>query len=647
MNGIYLFLREILTLIGLFGLSHAAYAQKTNDNVTTQSSDAFGRQVGMDRSGLYSGEDVRGFNPVDAGNARVQGLYFDQIERFTQRIVDGSAVHVGISAQHYPFPAPTGLVDYAMTKPEAEPSLSVEIESGQWFGYGGSIEGKLPLMGEKLGISGGVGGKRFVRPEGGESQFRNFGMTILARPYDGAEVLMYGGKISNRSEEARATLFPAGNFVPPSPTRRVFLGQPWTGRDTDSVNVGMLLRLPVGGMRIEAGLFQSKREHYAIFADILSGVLPDGSVTSRKIVADGGNVDQSVSGELRLVREWRAGEWTHSVTASLRGRHKQRLFGGAVTIPLGASSALIPDFRTKPAYVIGDKNHDDVRQMTYGAAYSGIWAGRLSVDLGLSKTNYHKALDFAAPTLVDVDVRDAPLLWNAGFSVPLGKRLTAYAGISRGMEEALIAPDIASNRSEAPPAIRIRQEEAGLRAALTEKLTLVAGVFRIAKPYYNLDPALRYRQLGTITNSGLELSLAGQLAKGVTLVGGVVFLDPKISGEAVDSGLIGQRPVGQLRRRAVANVDWRLGGGKGAWSFDLAVESVSSRVANAANTLAAPPRSTFNLGARYRFSVGHVKLLLRPRIENIFNIYGWNVSSSGGWTYSNPRAVSLQMIADF
>jgi iron complex outermembrane recepter protein len=215
------------------------------------------------------------------------------------------------------------------------------------------------------------------------------------------------------------------------------------------------------------------------------------------------------------------------------------------------------------------------------------------------------------------------------------------------MEEALIAPDIASNRSESPPAIRTRQEEAGFRYAVNPHLTLVAGVFRIAKPYYNLDPALRYRQLGTITNSGLEMSLTGRLADGLSLVGGMVLLDPKISGEAVDSGLIGPRPVGQVRRRVVANVDWRLNAGKGAWSFDLAVESVSSRMANAANSLAAPPRTTFNLGARYRFALGDVKLLLRPRIENIFNAYGWNVSSSGGWTFSNPRAVSLQVIADF
>ena len=53
---------------------HAAWAQRAHENVATQSGDAFGRSVGQDRSGLYSSDDVRGFNPVDAGNVRLEGL---------------------------------------------------------------------------------------------------------------------------------------------------------------------------------------------------------------------------------------------------------------------------------------------------------------------------------------------------------------------------------------------------------------------------------------------------------------------------------------------------------------------------------------------------------------------------------------------
>jgi iron complex outermembrane recepter protein len=97
----------------------------------------------------------------------------------------------------------------------------------------------------------------------------------------------------------------------------------------------------------------------------------------------------------------------------------------------------------------------------------------------------------------------------------------------------------------------------------------------------------------------------------------------------------------------VLNLDWRAGGGKSPLSLDVAIESLSSRVGNAANTLRAPPRTVVNLGARYRFKTAGGDWLLRPVVQNLFGEYGWNVSSSGGFTYIPPRALTVQLVADF
>ena len=98
-------------------VSQPAWAQRAGENAATQSSDAFGRTVGQDKSGLYSSDDVRGFNPVDAGNVRLEGLYFDQVDKLSTRLSDGNTIRVGPAALRYPFPAPTGLVDYSLTQP--------------------------------------------------------------------------------------------------------------------------------------------------------------------------------------------------------------------------------------------------------------------------------------------------------------------------------------------------------------------------------------------------------------------------------------------------------------------------------------------------------------------------------------------------
>ncbi|MFM5917049.1 MAG: TonB-dependent receptor domain-containing protein [Novosphingobium sp.] len=634
---------------GLALMPHAACAQRASDNVITQSSDAFGRSVGNEKSGLYTTDDVRGFNPVDAGNVRLEGLYFDQIERVSTRLIDGNTIRVGPASQRYPFPAPTGLVDYSLTQPHGKTSYSINLDNGSSssLGVGGSFEFKQPL-GSTVGLSGGFGFRNLRRTEGGTGFVRTFGGTFAWRPAKGAELLLFAGDFRFRSDEARPTLFLSGTGGPPQLERGKDLSPTWTGKNSDTWLYGAIGKAPLGQhLRLESGLFYTRRDLHRVFADLYTGVLPDGSTSGHKIVADAGSFDASLSGETRLVRQWSSGTLSQQLTLSLRGRHKVRRFGGTATFQFGPSSLLANAGIAEPAYTIGPKNRDRVDQLTYGAAWSLVSARGFSFDAGVSRSSYTKSIDFADPLLLDPVTRDRPVTWNLSASLALARGVSIYAGASHGQEEALIAPDVAINRSEAPPAIHTRQIEGGLKLALTPHMTLIAGAFTITKPYYNLDPSLRYRQLGSLNNRGLEFSLTGQIVPGVNVVGGLLLLDPRISGEAVTSGQIGPRPVGQVRSHAVANFDWRLDGGKAPLSFDLAIESFSSRVGNSANTVNAAPRTTVNLGARYRFKLGKSPFLVRPLIQNLFDNYGWQVSTSGGWTYAAPRSLIVQVVADF
>jgi iron complex outermembrane receptor protein len=627
-----------------------AVAQRTNENVTTQSGDAFGRSVGNEKSGLYTSDDARGFNPVDAGNVRIEGLYFDQVDKVSPRLIDGNAIRVGAATLRYPFPAPTGVVDYGLTQPRAATSYSFQIDRGSVsaVGPGGSIEVKQPFDGGRWGVSGGVGYRNMHRAEGGVSLVRTFGATVAFRPAHDTEILLFGGDFQNRSDEARPTLFLSGTGGPPRMTRGIDLSQPWTQRNADTWLWGGIAKTPLApGLRLEAGVFDTVRIARRTYADILTGVLPDGTASGHRIVADAGSRDAVLSGEVRLVREWHGAGLNQRLILSLRGRDRSRLFGGSAAFQLGPTNLAARTIYSEPADAFGPKNHDFVNQLTAGLSYSLVTAAGLTADGSISRSRYRKRLDFADPAVGDVRTGDNPTTWAIDVAQQLTPAVQLYAGAAHGQEEALIAPDIAVNRSEAPPAIHTRQIDGGVKVALSHHLTLIAGAFTITKPYYNLDPALRYRQLGTLRNRGIELSLTGQLMPGLTVVGGTLLLDPRIAGEAVDAGQIGPRPVGQIRRRSVMNLDFRPERGTSAWSFDLALESLSSRAGNAQGTLHAPARVTFNLGARYRFHVGKGAFLVRPLVMNVTNNYGWNVSTSGGWTYSAPRAFVAQLIADF
>ena len=82
------------------------FAQRAQENVTTSSEDAFGRSIGNESIGIYNEEDVRDFSPIEAGNVRLEGLYFDRLGSLTSRLVEGSTIRVGIASQSYPFPSP-------------------------------------------------------------------------------------------------------------------------------------------------------------------------------------------------------------------------------------------------------------------------------------------------------------------------------------------------------------------------------------------------------------------------------------------------------------------------------------------------------------------------------------------------------------
>src|SRR5687767_14569713 len=66
--------------VSLGGTAQQAHAQaRAAENVVRQAEDAFGTNVGRESIGIYNSSNVRGFSPTTAGNARIDGLYFDQI----------------------------------------------------------------------------------------------------------------------------------------------------------------------------------------------------------------------------------------------------------------------------------------------------------------------------------------------------------------------------------------------------------------------------------------------------------------------------------------------------------------------------------------------------------------------------------------
>jgi iron complex outermembrane recepter protein len=622
-----------------------ALAQRVDDNAATAAEDAFGKSVGDSQIGIYNADDVRGFSPADAGNLRLEGLYFDQQGFLTDRIKDGSTIRVGISAQSYPFPAPTGIVDYSLRRAGAKRLASVGLNLGPYGGKSAEIDLQLPIDGERLGLVAGVGLYREREQFGGTPNFFPVAAGLRWAPRPGIEVLPFFGRVRVTSDEARPVFFTAGAYLPPEIGRGAFQGQRWAIYEGVQANSGIVVKADPWGLEVRLGLFRSVSASDTDFADLLFGVTPDGRAARRVVVREDGGSSASTSGELRVAKSISDGVRRHTLIASLRGRQQDRRYGGAARFDLGPSQIGIEDFRPEPAFTPGPQTRDRVTQLTAGIAYQGRWAGVGEIGLSIQKTRYSKRITDPDPAVTFPETRDSPFLYSATAAVNLSPQLAIYGGYTRGLEESQVAPQEAVNLNEAPPAIRTEQKDAGVRWTVSRGLTAVVGVFDIVKPYFNLDPGLRFRQLGTVRHRGVELSVAGQVAPGLSVVAGTVLLDAEVSGEDVARGLISRRPVGTFVRRNTVTVDYRFRTFE-ALSIDMDIAATSERTANVANTLKVPARWVMSLGARYRFDVGTTPVLLRAQVGNVFDTFGWDVGGSGGFQPNRQRRFSMSIAAD-
>jgi iron complex outermembrane receptor protein len=291
---------------------------------------------------------------------------------------------------------------------------------------------------------------------------------------------------------------------------------------------------------------------------------------------------------------------------------------------------------------LGTQTTDQVRQLTVGLGYHGRWRGVGELSLGIQRTFYRKATIVPSGSLPVSE--SSPWLLNGTLSIVVSSDLVFYGGYTKGLEESPVAPQIAVNRDEAPPAIITEQMDAGFRLNLSQGLRLVAGVFDVRKPYFALDPGLVFRQLGVVRNRGIEVSLAGQITSRLSVVLGGVLLDASVSGDQVDLGLIGRRPVGSIGRTITGALNWNLPWVEGL-SADLAYESTSERVANAANTFVIPARYTYSLGGRYRFNLFDKPATFRAQVATVNNDYGYLVFGEGFY-YNPPRRFQMSLTVD-
>ena len=622
-----------------------ASAQRTSDNALNAAEDAFGTTIGNESIGLYTSGNARGFSPSQAGNLRIEGLYFDQ-QAFglTPRLVRGSAVRVGISAQSYAFPAPTGVVDFQLRTPGDRQIVSTVLTAGPYDGWSVEVDSQFPIVTDKLSVAIGAGGGYAPSYWGQGNDFWNAALIGRWRPTESIEIVPFWSRLSRYDWESNSFIY--SDTVPPPVNPRAFYGQEWADWIAHETTFGAISRADLGDdWLLRAGVFRSLTYRPYAHFNLFQNVQSDGRAFN-VMLKDPPQKYGSYSGEVRLEKSFTEGECRHTVQAMLRGREVNRLFGGAGNYVIGNTRLGVLNPIAEPVIPLGVRSHDHTQQRTAGVIYGGVWRRIGELSVGVQKSYFDR--EITKPGTPVAATKSSPWLYNGTLTINATPDLVFYASYTRGLEEFGQAPDAAVNRGEAMPSRQTKQIDAGVRYALTPRIKLVAGVFEVAKPYFDLDTASLYRVVGDVTYRGVELSLTGQLAPGLTVVAGSVFLRARVSSDAAPLPPV---PIGRTPRVSTVNVQYAPASWNGL-AVDAQVENTSSAFANRANTVRVEGRTQINLGARYSFNINRLGLsdapaMFRVQAQNVSNVFRWVFDPNGSMQPLEQRRYTASLSLDF
>ena len=640
-----------LWLFVLSRITGISWAQSTDTNVVTASADAFGVAIGVEALGVYGPSQVRGFDPLAAGNARIEGMYADVHGQtipygpLPARLVQDTRIRVGPAAAGFPFPSPTGIVDFSLRTPLGAPGISPTVYVGPFGTSGFDLDAHAPLASGRCGVGGGLTRRwdEFL-PE--VTQFTtDVGFIGACRDAQGSSGTVFYGRTTETQQSVLPTVYLTTEALPePIPARGT--APTWAHGTVVMTDYGGLLKIEGPAQwTLRAGVFRSVYDQPSAGSDLLLD--PKAGLADHQYVSYADQFTGSTSGELRATHLTISGPRQHELILTLRARDVTARYGSYDQVDLGTVELGTRPEIPEPSFTYGPLTYDHTRQWTAGVGYGLHWAKVLDFAAGVEPVRYERTV--SEPALAPATLHERPVLYYFSAGVPITARVSAYAALTRGLEDSGLAPASASNRGQLLPVSRTAQEEIGVRYTLAAATTIVAGLFSVRKPYYNVGGDGSYAWLGTETHRGLEFSLntVPLPLRGLTVVAGAVLMSPEVE---VGNGItgVGSAPINQPRNLLQLALDYQLPVAPRC-SIDATVTHQGRVPVTLDNGTYNPAQTIVNLGARYRFSVYGYPATLRVQMENATGRQVWSViDSNGGLSPYPPRYMVLAYLsADF
>lgn len=272
---------------------------------------------------------------------------------------------------------------------------------------------------------------------------------------------------------------------------------------------------------------------------------------------------------------------------------------------------------------------DDCVQLTLGVRRQQVVSETFNVSTGARTSRYDESATTPA----------AALLVKATDTIAL------YTNYIEGLSQGATAPMTAANAGDVFAPFRTKQKELGLKLDLGS-FAHTFSMYEIKRPSSYTDPVTNIFSFGgEQRNRGVEWGFFGAPLDGVRLLGGVAYVQPKLTRTAggVNEGRIA---TAVAQRQAKLGVEWDVPTLQGLTLTGNAT-AMSKQYISADNSLSVPGRTLFDVGARYSTTVAGRPLALRASVNNVTNKSYWGMPLLSSLALGAPRTVLVSATMDF
>lgn len=297
-------------------------------------------------------------------------------------------------------------------------------------------------------------------------------------------------------------------------------------------------------------------------------------------------------------------------------------------------------------FIAPPTSHTETRLTSYGLADTLSFA-QDTVQLTLGVRRQQVLTDtFNATTGVRSARYDASATTPAAaLLVKATDRVSVYANYIEGLSKGQAAPATVANAGELFPPYKTKQKEVGIKVDLGE-FSHTFSLFEIQRPSSYTDPVTNVFSFGgEQRNRGVEWGFFGSPMRGVRLMGGVAYVDPKVTRTAVAANQ-GKLASGVPKLQGKLGAEWDVPAVQ-RLTLTANATAVSKQYISADNSLSVAGRMTYDVGARYATKISSRPWVLRAGITNLTNKAYWGMPLLSSLALGAPRTFVLSATMDF